>query len=57
MSKPPAEGSQDSGEYLSPAGLQDLAAMNARTYAMTEEDRKRWFKEHPVEMFKERGSD
>lgn len=38
---------------LSPYGLQDLAAMNARTYDMTEEDRQRWYDEHPVEMFED----
>lgn len=29
--------------------------MNARTYAMTPEDRERWFREHPVSMFAQEG--
>lgn len=29
-------------------GLQGVAAMNARVYAMSEEDRERWYAEHPV---------
>lgn len=39
------------GEKLSAEHLQEIAAMNARTYAMTEEDRERWYAEHPVSMF------
>lgn len=36
---------------LSPAGLQSLAAMNARVYAMTDQDREHWYAEHPVSDF------
>lgn len=40
---------------LSPEGWRNVAAMNARTYAMTPEDRDQWFREHPVSMFAQEG--
>lgn len=36
---------------MSPEGLRELAAMNARTYAMSEDDRKQWFRDHPREDY------
>ena len=36
---------------LTAAERREIAAMNARTYAMPEEDSQRWFSEHPLEMF------
>lgn len=36
---------------LSPEHWQDIAAMNARTYAMSEEDRAAWYADHPVSAF------
>ena len=36
---------------MSPEAKQNIAAMNARTYAMNEADYLRWFAEHPVSMF------
>jgi hypothetical protein len=36
---------------LSPLGLQSLAAMNAWVFAMTEEDREQWYRDHPVSSF------
>lgn len=36
---------------LSPEAWQDIAAMNARTYAMTPEDRAQWFRDHPASSF------
>jgi hypothetical protein len=36
---------------LSPEGEREIAAMNARVYAMSPEDRERWFAEHPVSDF------
>lgn len=54
MSKAAPESPWPDDERLGAYGLQDLAAMNARVYAMTGEDRERWFREHPVEMYEEK---
>lgn len=35
-------------EDMSPSGLRELAAMNARVYAMTEARRDQWYREHPL---------
>lgn len=35
----------------SPADLRELAAVNARTYAMTEEDRDQWYRDHPLSEY------
>jgi hypothetical protein len=42
-----------SANILSAQGLRDLAAMNACTYAMTPEERDRWFRDHPLSDFEE----
>lgn len=34
-----------------PAGRQDIDAMNAQTYKMTPEDREKWYSEHPVSSY------
>jgi hypothetical protein len=39
--------------HLSPHGLQDLAAMNARVYAMSDEDREQWYRDHPVSDYED----
>ncbi len=36
---------------MSPSGLRELAAMNARVYAMTEAERRNWYARHPVEDY------
>jgi hypothetical protein len=41
-------------DRLSAAEVQNLNAMEARVYDMTEEDCERWYAEHPVEMFEEK---
>lgn len=33
---------------MSPSGLRELAAMNARVYAMPEGKRDKWYREHPL---------
>ncbi len=38
---------------LSALGLRDLAAMNARTWAMSDEDRDQWFRDHPLSDYEE----
>ena len=38
---------------VGPSGLQQLAADNARTWNMSDEDRQRWFAEHPASMFED----
>ena len=38
---------------LSPEAWQDIAAMNARVYVMSAEDRERWYREHPVSNFED----
>ena len=36
---------------LTPEHWRDIAAMNARTYAMSEEERTQWYRDHPVSDF------
>jgi hypothetical protein len=36
---------------LSAEGWQQVAAVNARTYAMSDEDREQWYRDNPVSMF------
>lgn len=38
---------------LSPEGLRELAAMNARTYAMSDEERDQWYRDHPLSDYEE----
>lgn len=38
---------------LSTQELQSLAAMNARVYAMSEQDRERWYRDHPLSDYEE----
>ena len=37
----------------SPEAWQDIAAMNARVYAMNDEDREKWYRDHPVSSFED----
>jgi hypothetical protein len=37
---------------LSPEQRRSIAAMNAGTYAMSDEDCQQWYSEHPLEDFK-----
>lgn len=36
---------------LTPEGWRNVAAVNARTYAMSEQDREQWYRDHPVTDF------
>jgi hypothetical protein len=47
----PEDDTDGNAPQLTPEGRQNVAAMNARTYAMSDEDRERWFAEHPVSDF------
>lgn len=38
---------------LTPQGLQSLAAMNARVYALSEQDRDQWYRDHPLSDYEE----
>lgn len=38
-------------DELSAEQLRDVAAINARVYAMNDEERAQWYAEHPVSMF------
>lgn len=40
---------------LSPEDWQQVAAVNAGTYAMTDEDRDKWFRDNPASMFAQEG--
>ena len=41
---------------LTPEHWRDIAAMNARTYAMSEAEREQWHADHPVSEFAAAGS-
>jgi hypothetical protein len=45
------EAEEQPADDLSPGGRQSLAAMNAHVYAMSEQDRERWYAEHPASSF------
>lgn len=38
---------------LSPEGLRSLAAMNARVYAMSNQGREQWYRDHPLSDYEE----
>jgi hypothetical protein len=38
-------------EQLSPEHQRNIAAMNNRVYAMSEQDRERWYRDHPVSRY------
>ena len=41
---------------LSPEHWQNIAAVNAGTYKMSEDDRQQWYADHPVSAFAQPGS-